>query len=811
MKRLILIFAVFAVMTASQAVTQTRAVVQTNVPTAAPADQFKGMLTTYCIGCHNATGKAGGLVLETMTLDAVPDHPEVWEAAARKLRGRQMPPPGSKQPEQKEIDGLLGLIQARLDTAAKNPKAGHVSIQRLNRTEYVAAVKDLVGVELKAKEVLPMDIEVDGFDNIAAALSVSPAFLDQYITAARTVAKLAIGEPAPRMANVKYPAQGGTQSSYEEGFPLGTRGGMKFRHSFPADGEYRFNILDLDVGLYTRSMETQHTVVMLIDNKVVFRKAIGGLEDLSLADRKGAPGRAEIMSRFQNIPVQVKAGVRDVVVTFIERSRAESDENIGNLAGNGGGGNGGAGFGVGLRIPRILNGVEVVGPFNPTGVSKTVSRGLIFICEPKPGEETACARRIAENLSRRAFRRPIGADDVARLMPFYEAGLKGPRGFEEGIEQLLTAVLASPDFLYRSIKPPRTGIKEAEAPLSDLELASRLSFFLWSQGPDKELLDTASTGGLSKPGAIETQVRRMLADPRASSLVSSFAMKWLNLTALDSVKPDPQLFPGFSEQLRKDFATEAELFIGSILQEDRSVIELLTADHTFLNERLARHYGIDTVFGPQFRRVTLTESTRRGLLGKGAVLLRTSYGDRTSPVLRGAWVLDKLMGTPPSPPPPDTATDLSTPAGEQPKTVRARLEQHRNKAVCRQCHGVIDPIGLALENFDAIGQWRDVDKQAKAPIDANTVLPTGVAINGPVQLREQLASRPALFAQAITERLMMYALGRKLEYFDMPQVRAVVGRAAKDNYRWSTIVLGVVNSDAFRKQGPAATKGNVAK
>ena len=334
------------------------------------------------------------------------------------------------------------------------------------------------------------------------------------------------------------------------------------------------------------------------------------------------------------------------------------------------------------------------------------------------------------------------ADDVTRLMPFYEAGRKGGGSFDQGIEQVVAAVLASPEFLYRAIRGPEGTSPNSEFALTDLELASRLSFFLWNTGPDEELLTLAASGGLTKPGALETQVRRMLADPKASSLVTSFAMKWLNLTTLDSVQPDPELFPGFNDQLRHDFSKEAEAFISSILLEDRSVVDLLTANHTFLNERLARHYGISGVVGPQFREVTLTEKERSGLLGKGAVLLRTSYGDRTSPVLRGAWVLDKLMGTPPTPPPPNTATDLSQKAGEKPKTVRARLEQHRDKASCKQCHGVIDPTGLALENFDAIGHWRTMDRQANAPIDASTVLPNGVPINGPVELTAQLVERP---------------------------------------------------------------------
>jgi hypothetical protein len=505
--------------------------------------------------------------------------------------------------------------------------------------------------------------------------------------------------------------------------------------------------------------------------------------------------------------------VRDVVVAFIERSHVESDEKVANpapfagLTGSIAQANG--------RMPTLRDGVEVVGPYSPKGVSRTASRALIFVCDPKAKEEASCARQITENLARRAFRRPVTADDLARLMPFYEAGRQDGGSFDQGIEQVVAAVLASPDFLYRAVRgapnkaPGSTAAGTAFA-LTDLELASRLSFFLWNTGPDEELLTLAAGGGLTKAGAMEKQVRRLLADSKASSLVTSFAMKWLNLDALDSVKPDPVLFPGFTDQLRNDFAKEAEAFISSIFSEDRSVVDLLTADHTYLNERVARHYGISGITGTQFRRVTLTEKERWGLLGKAAVLMRTSYGDRTSPVLRGAWVLDKLLGTPPTPPPADTATDLSQKAGEKPKTVRARLEQHRDKASCKMCHGVIDPTGLALENFDAIGQWRTTDREANAAIDASTVLPNGVPINGVVDLRAQLVDRPATFAQTVTERLMMYAVNRQLEYFDMPQVRAIVRGAAKDNYKLSSVVLGIVNSDSFRKQNPAAAPKQVA-
>jgi hypothetical protein len=655
-------------------------------------------------------------------------------------------------------------------------------------------------VDLKATDVLPQDIQVGGFDNIAAALNVSPSFLSQYITAARQVAKLAIGNPNPRVSNVKYSIA--ANQNPDEPLPLGTRGGIRVKHNFPADGEYRITMNDLGVGLYTGPVENESTLVIMIDGKIVFRKPIGGPADQALADRMAAPGRAEIMERFAKIPVQVQAGVRDVVVAFIDRSHVETDENVANPAPFGG--LTGSIAQANGRMPRLVDGVEIVGPYNPKGVSKTSSRALIFVCDPKPAEELSCAKQITENLARRAFRRPVTAEDVAHLMPFYEAGREGGGTFDQGIEQIVAAVLASPDFLYRAIRGPKGSSPTSEFVLTDLELASRLSFFLWNSGPDQELLTLAASGGLTKPGAMEKQVRRMLADPKASSLVTSFANKWLNLDGLDSVTPDPMLFPGFTDQLRRDFLSEADLFIGSILLEDRSVVDLLTADHTFLNERVARHYGISGVTGTQFRRVTLAEKERWGLLGKAAVLMRTSYGDRTSPVLRGAWVLDKLIGTPPTPPPPNTATDLSQKAGEAPKTVRARLEQHRDKASCRQCHGVIDPTGLALENFDATGAFRTVDRQANAPIDASTVLPNGVPINGVVELRAQLVDRPAAFVGAVTERLMMYALNRELEYFDMPQVRTIVRGSAKDNYKLSSIVLGIVNSDAFRKQGPAA-------
>ncbi len=797
----------------------TAALLQTmaQTPSAGGPDQHRAMLSTYCFTCHNSRVKSGGLALDGLDLQTPVENAQIWEKALRKLRGRLMPPPGNPQPAQKDVDLFVTWMENSLDSGAKGPKAAYVPIHRLNRTEYAASVKALVGVDVNEKEVLPQDIQVGGFDNNASALGISPAFLEQYVTAARQIAKIAVGNPL-RLASVTH----NVTAAQESGLPLppGTRGGMRFQHNFPADGEYRINVLDLGLGLYTSVLENESALVIMIDGKVVFRKPVGGFEDQTLVDKKGAAGRDEIMSRFAKIPVQVAAGVHDMVVAFVDRSHVETDDNVAA----GFNGIGALGFGAGNgRMPNLRNGIEVIGPYNPTGVSKTPSRDLIFVCDPakrkpdraQPQEnaagESACAQKITENLARRAFRRPVTSEDVNRLMPFYELGREAQArqgeasskdingSFDLGIEQVVMAVLASPEFLYRSIHSADT-----EVTLSDLELASRLSFLIWNTGPDDQLLVLAAAGGLTKPGVLDKQVTRMMADPKASSLVISFAVKWLNIADLDAVKPDPALFPDFTEALRRDFSTEARDFLSSILLEDRSVLDLLNADYTFLNERLARHYGISGVYGSQFRKVVLTGTERRGLLGKGAVLLRTSYGDRTSPVLRGAWVLDKLMGTPPAPPPPNTATDLSVKTGEKPTTIRARLEQHREQRVCMQCHGVIDPSGLPLESFDAIGRWRTTDRQADhATIDTRSVLPNGIAINGPGELAAQLSTRPAVFAEALAEKLLTYALNRELEYFDMPQVRAVVRAAAKDNYKFSSIVRGIVNSDAFRKQGAA--------
>ena len=752
-----------------------------------------GMLKQYCSKCHNTTDWAGGVAFDTLHPSGVPANADIWEAAVRKLSGGLMPPPGNPQPPQKKVDQFVSWLQGYLDAADQagdEPLAGHVSIERLNRTEYGESVKTLLGVTINVDDLLPPETEVGGFDNIAAALSVSPLFLDQYVRAARVVADLAVGNPSPRVATTFFPAPRTAQDSYQPGMPLGTRGGMAFTYDFPVDGEYRFTVQDLDVGLYTWATETRNTVVLLIDGREVFHGDLGGLKDLETADREGATGAKKLMERFANIPVHVTAGQHKVVLTFVKRADSENDDYVD-----------GHGFFARMRTARLLGGVQVSGPFGATHLSLTASRKRIFVCEPRSqADERPCAIKITEHLARLAFRRPVTQSDLDSLMPFYDYGSKHG-GFNEGIAQMVAAVLASPDFLYRAIVPTASELATgAPHTLSNLELASRLSFFLWSQGPDDELLRLATAGKLTDPKVLDAQALRMLADPRAATLVDQFAFHWLDLDKIDSVVPEPKLFPDYSVQLRDDFTKEARLFIGSVFLGNRSVLDLLDANYTFLDERLARHYGIDSVFGDQFRRVRLDNPVRWGLLGKAAFLMETSYADRTSPVRRGAWVLDKLMGTPPAQPPPNINMDLSVKPGQKPTTVRARLALHRANPSCSQCHGVIDPYGLALENFNATGAWRTFDYVANEEIDSTSSLSNGTRIDGVNDLRRLLLKRPERFVTALTEKLMMYGLGRKIEYYDMPQVRAIVQAARRDDYRFSSIVLGIVNSDDFRLQ-----------
>ncbi len=756
------------------------------VPAQVPAEQWT-LIEEYCTGCHNSEDWAGQLAFDLLGENRITEHPAVYEKVLKKLSGRLMPPPGNPQPEQPRIDAFLAALEQTLDHNPALPRAGHVPLQRMNRTEYAHAVRDLLGIDIDPADYLPTEIEVDGFDNVAEALSVSPAFMSQYLRTARLLARQAVGDSQAKPAVSSYPAAD-EQTTHLVGMPPGTRGGTQFIHEFPADGEYRFNLAGLGVGLNSSALESEHTVVLLVDGAEVFRGTLGGAADFELTERRGPAGSKEILARFMDIPAEVKAGPHKVVVTFVERARAQSLY--------------WSGSGAHTRMPRLGGPVEVVGPLAASGLSLTPSRARLFVCHPAQStEQEACARRITENLARRAFGRTVTEADLDQLLPFYRRGAE-QGGFERGIEQVVAAVLASPYFLYRGVVPDAGQEQEPYFALDDLELASRLSFFLWNQRPDEILLDAALAGRLGQPVELEAQVRRMLQDPRAHALVDNFALKWLNLDNLGDVDPNPQQFPEYSAGLLADLSEETRRFIASVLLEDAPLTGLLTADHSFLNERLAKHYGVAGVYGPQFRRVPLTDANRHGLLGKGAVMLRTSYGDRTSPVLRGNWVLERLLGTPSAPPPPNVETDLSVLPGQKPTTVRARLEEHRANPSCNQCHGVIDPIGLALENFTVTGRWREHDNEADAPIDAATVMPGGIAIDGPVQLREQLVEQPARFVRTFTAKLLMYALGRELEYFDMPQVRAIVAAAEARDYRLSDIVLGIVRSDSFRYQAP---------
>src|SRR6202045_821042 len=569
-------------------------------------------IQTYCFGCHNEFVKAGNLFLNQLSADSVPEHPEIFEKAVRKLRGRQMPPPGAPQPSQQEVDALVGWLESTLDKSGMEPLAGRVAVQRLNRTEYANAVQDLLAVEIDPTQYLPADIAVEGFSNIAAALSVSPSFLEQYINAARTVARMAVGKPAADLVKASFPPPSYNQDVYVDGMPLGTRGGTRFEYTFPADGEYRFTITDLDFGLYPRGVENETTVVVLIDRKEVFREKVGGDADRAFVDRGGgAPAGAKLMQRFANIPVQVTAGVHEVVVTFIERSRVATDDLIA-----GGTQYSGFAFKGYLRLPRVIGSIQVVGPYAATGPTRTPSREKLFICKPEvPEQERACAQRITQDLAGRAFRRPVTKEDIDGLMAFYDAGHEGSGGFNTGIEQMVTAVLVSPDFLYRGIAVPQKVAKFYA--LSDLELASRLSFFLWKRSPDDELLKLANKGELRRPGVLDAQVRRMLAAPQAETLVTDFALRWLDLLEVDKFEWDRQIFPEFSAELRQDVSTEIDLFLRSILLEDKNVEQLLTADHTFLNERLARHYASKPGPGGRFAGAILRAGNPMGFLGKG--------------------------------------------------------------------------------------------------------------------------------------------------------------------------------------------------
>ena len=778
------------------------------------ADTHWAMLNTYCQGCHNSTVLAGGLAFDTMTPEAVPGDAETWEKVVRKLRGDMMPPPGMPRPGREQSDAFVAWMEGYLDNAAvEHPSPGRVGLHRLNAKEYANAIGDLLALDIDGSDLLPRDEQSDGFDNIANVLQTTPTFFSQYVSAARSVAVEAVGSPNPGAGSQSYimPADAeGKQSGHVDGLPLGTRGGFAAEHFFRADGDYEVNIRDMFPGdIYFAGAEHASFLVVLLDGVEIYQTQLGGEDDLLAIDTDQSPAIDAINARLKGIRFTATAGPHQVGVSFLARTFAESDQRLA-LLGPGGGMD---------RVMR-LTGFEVRGPFNPTGLSSTPSRERIFSCYPQQeSDERSCAREILTRLAREAYRRAPTDDDMRVLFNFYDAGRE--RGdFDEGIRSALTRILASPYFLYRLTEPdPDNLIAENIYRLGDLELASRLAFFLWSSVPDAELIDVAEAGRLSEPEVLEQQTRRMLADPRAVSLSRNFAFQWLQLSALAEIDPDPNVFPfaashrtvvGVDGDLRGEMIEEVMLFVDSVFREDRSVVDLLNADYTYLNERIALHYGFNDIKGSRFRRVTLDNSVRRGLLGKAAVLMVSSYPDRTSPVRRGAWILENITGTPPDPPPPDVEALLDDNAvgAKVFRTVRERLSAHRSQPSCNGCHGIMDPLGFALDNFDAVGAWRDVEMFAGVPIDASGELPDGTPLDGPDDLRNALMRKPDQFVQTLTEKLLMFALGRTVEYHDMPAVRAIVRNAGQNDYRFASIVTGIVGSDPFRlEQGSEVVDG----
>jgi Protein of unknown function (DUF1592)/Protein of unknown function (DUF1588)/Protein of unknown function (DUF1585)/Protein of unknown function (DUF1587)/Protein of unknown function (DUF1595) len=754
----------------------------------------------YCQGCHNDKAKTGGASFEGITAASVGQNPELFEKAVRKLRGRVMPPPGAKQPDGRAVDSLVTWLEETLD---KLPNQAHISDQlvlhRLNREEYQNAVRDLLLVEINAAELLPQDDTAQGYDNIASALQVSPSFIEQYVIAARNVAITALGKRDSRPQGWTFKAGPGNQLTHVPGLPLGTRGGILAKVDLPADGEYRVNIADMATHIWGNGMEYENPLVVTVDNKIVYQTVIGGEEDSKLYDQVQSGALDRVNARLKNIKFAATAGPHKIGVTFRRQSFAESDDQLQMFAPGGG-------QDRSYRVSQF----QLLGPFDVKGLSSTPSRNRIFICDPardKTKTPEACAKEIFTALAKRAYRRPVTNDDVGELMQYYGDGVK-QGGFESGIRSGLTGMLASPFFLYRGERIP-AGLKPGDKyKITDLELASKLSFFLWNSIPDDELLDVAAKNKLSDPVTLDKQVRRMLADPRSSTLASNFLFQWLEMKRLDDVIPDNDVFPYASGRMdpRPDFRTELALFAGGIFREDRSVVDLLRAKETYLNERVALQYGITDVKGDEFRRVELKDSVRWGLLGKGAILMAAAYPNRTSPVLRGKFILNYLQGVPPANPPPNVPNlddkDIGT---TKALTVRQLMAKHRASPACSSCHAVMDPLGFALENFDATGMWRDKDRFANTAIDSAGELPDGTKLKGPDDLRNALLRRPEQFVQTFVEGLLTYAMGRTREYYDMPTVRQIVRETAAQDYKFSAIVQAVVRSDQFQmRRAPQA-------
>jgi mono/diheme cytochrome c family protein len=813
MKKVLFIATAIAVATINMSASQTPAKVgpPTHTATDSPA-AYQEMLNKYCVTCHNQKARipAGApLELDKTDLKDPGANAEVWEKVIRKIGVGSMPPQNSPTPGAAELNRFRSALVTSLDTAAaKKNYPGRYVLHRLNRTEYANAVRDLLGVKLDVAELLPSDGGDFGFDNIATALTTSPLLLERYLTAALRISELAVGdaevEPGTATFSISTVV---TQGKHIEGLPLGTRGGTLVHYDFPADGEYVFygrllrTVAEGYVGV--EGHETPHQFIITIDGEQVFSAPVGGKEDHESSSKNIVISREEVDKRMTSPRIKVTAGPHEVGFTFIERPTQEQNMwqpvlrdslEAHNPSG----------------IPRLRTG-NIEGPYNVTGIAETPSRQRLFTCKPAaPARESACAAEILSGVARRAFRRPVTEADIRRPMAFYNDARKNGGDFNAGIRAGLARILASPAFVFRAEEDPATLAPGAPHRITDIELASRLSFFLWSSIPDDELLNLAIAGRLREPRLLEAQVRRMIADPRADSLMNDFTGQWLQLRNLDKVTPDLLLFPDFDDNVRQAFRRETELLFASIVRENRSTLDLLDADYTFVNERLARHYGIRGVYGSRFRRVTLNDPNRRGLLGHGSFLSLTSAANRTSPILRGKFVIANLLNTPPLPPPADVPQLEESAPKDRPSTVREQLELHRRNPVCASCHRNIDPVGFALENFNAVGQWENATREG-LKIDSAGVLSDGTPVDGPVALRKALLARPEVFVGTVTEKLMIYALGRGLEPLDMPVVRSVVKSAAKNNYSMQSIILGIVQSSPFQMRTKLTNNKSVAQ
>ena len=750
--------------------------------TTGPAAPVRDVVAKYCVDCHGGEMTKGGLNLAAILTDDVTQHSELWEKTVRRLRAHQMPPAGKPRPGEKTYADVLASLETTLDReAAAHPNPGRTdTIRRLNRTEYQNAIRDLLALEIDATALLPPDESSHGFDNVTVG-ELSPTLLDRYISAAQKIARLAVGgaQRAPGGDTIRVKPDI-TQEGHVEGLPLGTRGGALIRYTFPQDGEYDLQIrLTRDRNEHVEGLTEAHELEVLLDRERV--------QSFTLKP-PGSKGH-EIADAHLKLRIAAKAGPHDLGVTFLKNASSLRETARQPLV---------AQFNL-HRHPRsspAIYQVSITGPFYAKGPGESPSRRRVFIAQPKSrGEDDSCAKQILSTLMRRAYRRPVNDADLKRPMDFYRDA-RAEADFDAGIEAALSAVLVSREFLFRVEQEPKGLAPKTAYRVSDLELASRLSFFLWSSIPDDELLDAAARGELSKPAVLAKQTRRMLADPRSESLVRNFASQWLHLRNLDSITPDARLFPDFDDNLRQSLRRETELLFEEMLREDRSVLDLLRADHTYLNERLAKHYGIAGVQGTRFRRVALEpESHRGGLLRHGSILTVTSYATRTSPVIRGKWILENLVGTPPPPPPPNvSALEDNFISASLP--VRERLAQHRANAACASCHDFMDPVGFALENFDALGRWRTTEEGK--PVDAAGGLPDGSKFTGVAGLEAGLLARPEIFAGTMTEKLLTFALGRGVEPFDAPAVREVVRTAQKEQFRFSAIILGIVNSPPFK-------------